>query len=173
MEDLMRRLDLRFVAALGAVVLLGGAAVWPAASLASTGEGATATVDQSIGYRGVADGPWDWGWPDYANAASGPGGASWAVNNYPGSGVAAWVGASAVSPVGWGWPGSAYLANGYRGPATWGSSSPGSGYVYYPAGNNNTYRESATYFGSPDAASIYGTYGRYYAPLLCTYAGSC
>src|SRR5689334_138279 len=98
MEEIMRRrLDLGLFAALGATLLLTGAAVWPAVTLASARGTASAAAYQTTGY-----GP-----------LNGAGAGAWSGNNYAGSGIAAWSGAAYLNATGWGPAGYGYPAGGY------------------------------------------------------------
>ena len=163
----MRRFGL--CAALGAALLLTGAAVWPAVTLASVRGDASASVDQATGY-----GP-----------SNGFGGPSWSGNNYAGSGIGAWSGAAYLNATGWGPSGYGYPSGAYGWHTASDRSYPSSGsagYLYHPAGSNYGYGSGAPTYGS----SAYGTTsdmgglyyapnnGGYYAPpLQCGYGGSC
>jgi hypothetical protein len=157
------------LAALGAVLLLTGAAVWPAITLATTRGDASASVHQNTGY-----GP-----------LNGPGGPSWSGNNYLGSGIAAWSSAAYLNATGWGPAGYGYPAGGYGWHAASGYSYPSAGsagYLYYPWGTNSGYGSSTPAYGSSGYGTLYDTGSLYYPPnnggyytppLLCGYQASC
>jgi hypothetical protein len=165
----MRCLYRGVFAALGAVLLLTGAAVWPAVTLAGARGDASAAVDQATGY-----GP-----------LNGSGGPSWSGNNYAGSGIGAWSSAAYLNATGWGPSGYGYPAGGYGWYSVSGYSYPSSGstgYLYYPWGTNSGYGSGAPAYGSSGYGTTYNTGGLYYAPnnggyyappLLCGYGGAC
>ena len=172
----MRRLDLRLWAALGAALLLSGAAAWPAAALASM-HGPSATVDQLTGITGApcpTSGFWGWrpvgcGQPFNAGYPY-----SFAGTNYGhGYGATPYPGLPGYSSAYSGFGGLASLGNYYPGSglAAWSSSS-------YPSASPGVYTSygSAPYgaYGSPVYAP--NGYGGYVIPttaappgyLLCT-----
>ena len=155
----MQRLGL--FAALGAALLLTGAAVWPAVTLASVRGDARAAVYQATGY-----GPYN-----------GPGGPSWSGNNYAGSGIAAWSGAAYLNATGWGPSGYGYPSGAYGWHTALDRSYPSSGnagYLYYPAGSSYGSESGAPTFGSSGYGALSNTGGLYYAPpLLCGYGRAC
>jgi hypothetical protein len=168
-EIMRRRLDLGLFAALGAALLLTGAAVWPAVTLAGARGDASAAVYQATGY-----GP-----------LNGSGGPSWSGNNYAGSGIGAWSGAAYLNATGWGPAGNGYPAGGYGWYSAAGYSYPSygsAGYLYYPLGTNSGYGSGAPAYGSSGYGTTYDSGGVYYVPnnggyyappLLCGYGGSC
>ena len=155
----MRRVGL--CDALGEALPLGGAAGWPAVTLASVRGDASASVDQATGY-----GP--------SNVFGGP---SWSGNNYAGSGIGAWSGAAYLNATGWGPAGYGYPAGAYGWHTASDRSYPSSGsagYLYYPAGSSYGYGSGAPASGSSGYGTVSNTGGLYYAPpLLCGYGGAC
>jgi len=164
-----RRLGLGLCAALGAALLLTGAALWPAVTLASARGDASAAVYQATGY-----GP-----------SNGFGEPSWSGNNYAGAGIGAWSSAAYLNATGWGPAGRGYPAGGYGWHSAAGYSYPSAGsagYRYYPWGTNAGYGSGAPAYGSAGYGNSYATGGLYYAPnnagyyappVLCGDGGSC
>ena len=129
----MRHFDLRIVAALGAALLLGGAAVSPTVTLASTRGVPSTSLDQTAGYAYPTSGynwptaagngypgatGWVWsgaGWVWAGYPANGVGRFLSTGNYYAGSGLAAWPGTSSFNQAGWAWVGNGSLTNGYPG----------------------------------------------------------
>jgi hypothetical protein len=174
----MRHFDLRLCSALCAALLLGGAAAWPAAALASTGAGPSATLDQLTGITGApcpTSGFWGWrpvgcGQPLNAGYPY-----SFAGTNY-GHGYSAtpYSGLSGYSSAYSGFGGLALLGNNYypgSGLAAWSSSS-------YRSASPGAYTSygSAPYGANGSIAYAANGYGGYAIPttaappgyLLCT-----
>lgn len=189
--------NFRLVAALGAALLLGGAALWPSVALASTGGGAAATVEQTTGYGCPTSGSWGWRPVGCGQAFStGYGsygmGSSYGYGGYGSYGMGSNYGysgsASAYSPYyssSNNYPGSgiaAWAGSNYQNPVglEWsGYGYPANGYggptavgatpLGYSSGSY-PYADSGTPYYAPYSAPNNGGYA---VPQLCGYGSSC
>ena len=159
----MRHLDLRLCPVLCAALLLVGAAAAPAAALASTRAGPSATLDQLTGITG-APCPTSgfWGWRPVGCGQPYSGGYPYGVAsaNY-GYGATSYAALSGYNDAYSGFGGLGSLGNAYSGSglAAWSGSSYPSSAAWgagYPGGG---YSPSSGYGYGAGIGSPYGTYG--------------